>query len=44
MEHRAIIEAIRSGDADEAARVAEEHVRGASQYLVDRLRSAGMTS
>ncbi|WP_416356589.1 GntR family transcriptional regulator [Aureimonas phyllosphaerae] len=44
VEHRAIIEAIRSGDGEQAARVAEEHVRGASQYLVDRLRSAGMTS
>lgn len=42
-EHRDIIAAVREGDADRAAQVAEAHVRGASQYLVDQLRAVGLT-
>jgi DNA-binding GntR family transcriptional regulator len=37
-EHRGLIEAIRRHDADEAARITEQHVRGACEHLISQMR------
>jgi DNA-binding GntR family transcriptional regulator len=39
-EHWGIIEAIKRHDADEAARITEQHVRGACQHLIEQMRTA----
>jgi DNA-binding GntR family transcriptional regulator len=39
-QHRALIEAIGAGDADTAARIAMEHVRGAGDDLLNLMRQA----
>jgi DNA-binding GntR family transcriptional regulator len=39
-EHWGIIEAIKRHDADEAARISEQHVRGACQHLIEQMRIA----
>lgn len=40
VEHRGIIDAIRRHDGDAAARITEQHVRGACQHLLDQMRAA----
>jgi DNA-binding GntR family transcriptional regulator len=39
-EHWGIIEAIKRHDADDAARITEQHVRGACQHLIEQMRIA----
>jgi len=39
-EHWGIIEAIKRHDADEVARITEQHVRGACQHLIEQMRTA----
>jgi DNA-binding GntR family transcriptional regulator len=39
-EHRGILEAIKRHDADEAARITEQHVRGACDHLIEQMRIA----
>ncbi len=39
-EHRGILEAIKRHDADEAARITEQHVRGACEHLIEQMRIA----
>lgn len=41
-EHWDIIEAIKRHDADTAARVMEQHVRGACQHLIEQMRTASV--
>lgn len=40
IEHHGIIQAIRRHDGDAAARITEQHVKGASQHLIDQMRAA----
>ena len=42
-EHWDIIEAIKRHDADEAARIMEQHVRGARQHLIEQMRTASVS-
>jgi len=39
-EHRGILEAVRQHDADAAARITEQHVRGACEHLIEQMRMA----
>jgi DNA-binding GntR family transcriptional regulator len=39
-EHRCILEAIEKHDAFEAARITEQHVRGACEHLIEQMRMA----
>jgi DNA-binding GntR family transcriptional regulator len=39
-EHRAIIEALKLHDAEKAARVTEQHVRGSGRHLIEQIRVA----
>lgn len=39
-EHQDILEAIKQHDADEVARITEQHVRGACEHLIERMRMA----
>jgi DNA-binding GntR family transcriptional regulator len=39
-EHRGILEAIKQHDADEVARITEQHVRGACEHLIEQMRMA----
>lgn len=39
-EHRAILDAIKRHDANEAARITEQHVRGACEHLITQMRTA----
>ncbi len=41
-EHWDIIEAIKRHAADEAARIMEQHVRGAGQHLIEQMRTASV--
>jgi len=43
-EHRDIIEAIKRHDTDSAARVMEQHVRGACQHLIEQMRTASVNN
>ncbi|WP_108258719.1 GntR family transcriptional regulator [Mangrovicoccus ximenensis] len=38
-EHRALVDAIRRHDADEAARVIEQHVEGSGRHIVEQMRA-----
>jgi DNA-binding GntR family transcriptional regulator len=40
LEHRAIIDAIKRHDANEAAHITEQHVRGACEHLITQMRTA----
>ncbi|MET3600963.1 GntR family transcriptional regulator [Martelella mangrovi] len=40
-EHRALLDAIRRQDADEAARVIAAHVEGAGQHIIEQMRVQG---
>ncbi|HVY52852.1 MAG TPA: GntR family transcriptional regulator, partial [Devosia sp.] len=42
-EHREIIEAVKAGDADRAARIVERHVEGSGRHILEHMRSARTT-